>query len=1331
MNIKKTLFLIMIFALTLSPAYAADKGADPVAYWRFDEGGGPTAYDSSGSNHGTLQPGAGGSNLSAGQMWTRQGNIGGALECDGTDDYVNVTPTASLHPTQFTVTAWVKVTALGADSNIGTVVFANYSGLKDFIFYISNTGLLGIRTHDGTTSYDLKSTDSITTGNWYFIGTTFDGTNLIVYINGVNKGSRTATNMSLSSNPVIIGRASHTAGNYFNGLIDDVRIYNYARTAAQILVDYNAGAAAYLGGGTDPNEGNPPLAYYKFDEDSGNAAYDKSGNGYDLSLSGTEWVSGKYGSALRFNGDTVTNGTLLDTVPSALTLEAWFKLSSNLTSNREILRKQNAGGERLCLYLRSTTDGTPYGITFDTEAASGGYTALAATSKWHLGEWIHLAVTWDATNGKRIYVNGALENSDATKTTLMGNGTLGDFLVGSSGFTGDIDDVKIYAYARTPAQIAYDYSKGKPVAHYRFDEGGGAIAHNDYSSSDAGLAPVGWWRMDNNLTDSSGNGTTGTAEGGATFSTSAKIGPYCIGTLDGVDDDINLSNSNTIRPTSQVTWEAWIKPTNFTPTDSGQWNGILDCYGTSNTRWQVRGSTYGQMSISDLNIGGVARSSGSTPTGSIVVNEWHHVAMTYDGNYIRQYINGVLQSTSSQFTGSIDWGAGNVYIGGHEGITRFKGLIDDVRIYNYARTAEQIYNDYKTTHGTLVGDTKFVDGKIGKALQFDGTGDRVDCGTDSNFNFGTGDFTIGAWIKTTQSDTDYKGIVSKYYNGTGPWILLSPTNRYVMFGWDGSNYLTGDESVNDGNWHYIVAQRTGSTSAKIYIDGHLDVESDTEPTKSSDTTVRLDIGRMDIAGRDFTGLIDDVRIYNYARTSEQIQQDCVQGLALDMGRQLTGIADPWGGALPVAHWKLDENTGVLARDASENNNNGTLGGDGAGTDVPTWTQGKKGPCLSFDGQNDYAKVNNHSSLSFGLNDITVSLWFKVNAGGKTQRMIHKGVGIGRFIIGVDSSNHLQVNSYFGPGLDYWMSSSVDDVNDLAWHNFLMVFDRDGYQTMYLDGIYKTRASISAASAVSWDSSSHIYIGAESGTSNYADALIDDVRIYNYALTQAQVAYLYNRGAPVAHWRFDEAISGAVSTTAGAIKSDSGSYNGTASATTFSYAAGKFGGALNFDGNDYVSIGNLGSFPTAGSISFWINATEMANYRNPFTTKRVGGNAGIRFEENAGGTFGVVIGNDAGTYASHNYFASGMQTSRWYHVSVVWDTSANNVKGYLDGALIFNDSHTLWPTTLPDLAVGTGFTADAARQWYGLVDDVRIYNYARTAEQVMQDYNQGMAARLGD
>jgi hypothetical protein len=92
-----------------------------------------------------------------------------------------------------------------------------------------------------------------------------------------------------------------------------------------------------------------------------------------------------------------------------------------------------------------------------------------------------------------------------------------------------------------------------------------------------------------------------------------------------------------------------------------------------------------------------------------------------------------------------------------------------------------------------------------------------------------------------------------------------------------------------------------------------------------------------------------------------------------------------------------------------------------------------------------------------------------------------------------------------------------------------------------------------------------------------------------------------------------------------------SYNGTlTNGPTFSAANG---GVIVFDGvDDYVAGGNLGSFYSQGTISYWMYSTAVENYRNPFTTNYNGVNVGIRFEQyttaSPYGGFSVVIGNDA-------------------------------------------------------------------------------------------------------
>jgi len=184
------------------------------------------------------------------------------------------------------------------------------------------------------------------------------------------------------------------------------------------------------------------------------------------------------------------------------------------------------------------------------------------------------------------------------------------------------------------------------------------------------------------------------------------------------------------------------------------------------------------------------------------------------------------------------------------------------------------------------------------------------------------------------------------------------------------------------------------------------------------------------------------------------------------------------------------------------------------------------------------------------------------------------------------------------------------------------------------------------------------------------------------------------------------------------------YTGTlTNGPTFS---GTNGGVIVFDGvDDYVAGGNLGSFYSQGTISYWMYSTAVENYRNPFSTNYNGSNVGIRFEQyttaSPYGGFSVVIGNDAGTYTGFSYSPSAILTvNSWYNVVLVWNTVTNIATGYLNGDLKFNSSHTYWATTLPAIAIGNGFSS--ARYFKGNVSSVEIYNRALTATEVLQNYN---------
>lgn len=181
----------------------------------------------------------------------------------------------------------------------------------------------------------------------------------------------------------------------------------------------------------------------------------------------------------------------------------------------------------------------------------------------------------------------------------------------------------------------------------------------------------------------------------------------------------------------------------------------------------------------------------------------------------------------------------------------------------------------------------------------------------------------------------------------------------------------------------------------------------------------------------------------------------------------------------------------------------------------------------------------------------------------------------------------------------------------------------------------------------------------------------------------------------------------------------GTNNGTA------YGGATFGTAHNgtssgsFDGvDDYTLFGNLGSLPTQGSIEFWIYPTSVDNYRNIFTTYWGGVNNAIRAEEYSTGGLYVHSGN--GTNVTSALLINGLSINAWYHCVVVWNTSTNNLTGYVNGGQTFSISNTYWPTSITNFALADmHYVAD--RFYKGLIDEVAVYNRALTPAEITDIY----------
>jgi hypothetical protein len=218
----------MVLALiNASVVSAVDLDTDPalVGWWTFDEGAGNIAADSSGNgNDGTLHGPV---------EWTTDGKVGGALAFTGPYNYVLVPDAPSLNPTeQITIAAWVNPSWTGNNR----ILQKSTEGSDDQYRFLKEGGN-NIRVHLPPAANFEVTGQLPPIGEWTHLAATYDGSMIKVYFNGEVVGeTEFSDSLSTSTGPLFIGTkwSQAPAGDEYNGIMDDVRIYNRALTQSEL-----------------------------------------------------------------------------------------------------------------------------------------------------------------------------------------------------------------------------------------------------------------------------------------------------------------------------------------------------------------------------------------------------------------------------------------------------------------------------------------------------------------------------------------------------------------------------------------------------------------------------------------------------------------------------------------------------------------------------------------------------------------------------------------------------------------------------------------------------------------------------------------------------------------------------------------------------------------------------------------------------------------------------------------------------------------------------------------------------------------------------------------
>jgi len=206
-------------------------GTDPslVGWWKFDEGAGSVANDSSGNgNTGTIF---------GNPQWV-PGKIGGALSFDGVGDYINCGNGASLSVRDgITLAVWVKTPGM---TTTWTAFISKGDTGQSFRLGRDNVGTachfgLNLPTVSGNPWF--SGTTSVSDNEWHHVAGTYDGTRMVLWVDDVQDGSLAYTGqIAVSTTNVLISENESATGRYMTGLMDDVRMYNRGLTAGEIAI---------------------------------------------------------------------------------------------------------------------------------------------------------------------------------------------------------------------------------------------------------------------------------------------------------------------------------------------------------------------------------------------------------------------------------------------------------------------------------------------------------------------------------------------------------------------------------------------------------------------------------------------------------------------------------------------------------------------------------------------------------------------------------------------------------------------------------------------------------------------------------------------------------------------------------------------------------------------------------------------------------------------------------------------------------------------------------------------------------------------------------------
>jgi len=536
-----------------------------------------------------------------------------------------------------------------------------------------------------------------------------------------------------------------------------------------------------------------------------------------------------------------------------------------------------------------------------------------------------------------------------------------------------------------------------------------------------------------------------------------------------------------------------------------------------------------------------------------------------------------------------------------------------------------------SNHGTLMNGATYGTGMVGQAFSLDGVNDYVSVANSTSLK--PAQFTIDTWVRATSFSTgNYNSVVS-YGSLTGvenPYYigLAAGIPAFITQHTSGQNNLSAPSSITLNVWHHIAVSFDGSTK-NMYVDGSLVTSAGVANPIVYGTDAPLLIGEdLDggaAAGIPFSGLIDEVEIFNRALSLAEIQSIYNAGSA---GKCKTAqcVTPP---ANMVSWWPGDGNANDI-----QDSNHGTL------VNGATYAAGMVSQAFSFDGTNDYVSIPD-GILPSTQRYFTLDAWVYPN--DTNDRIVfYAGASMGEY----------QMDIWGGT---FRFSVKLTDAN---WYNatfaassgrwvHLVGVRRNTTTELWVDGVLRTTLNVPALDLFT-TSGYHSSIGAYNRGARFWNGLIDEVEIFNRDLSLAEIQSIYNVGSagkckPQQTLTVTKTGTGSGTVTSNPTGIDCGS--------TCSYA-------FNYNTDVTLSaVADIGSTFSgwsgegcSGTGTCTVDMTQARNVTATFTintfavTANANGNGTGTVSSNVGGINYNYPANNNGTTSSLNYGTNAVLTA---------------------------------------------------------------------------------------